>query len=48
MPSEARPGILLVAYAFSPVDLIPDFIPVIGLFDDLVVLPLGAPPAPRR
>lgn len=31
---------LCVAYALSPVDLIPDFIPVVGYLDDLVVLPL--------
>jgi uncharacterized membrane protein YkvA (DUF1232 family) len=29
-----------IAYAISPVDLIPDFIPVIGHLDDLVILPL--------
>jgi len=32
---------LVVAYALSPIDLIPDFIPFIGLIDDLVVVPLG-------
>ena len=31
----------VIAYALSPIDLIPDFIPVLGLFDDLVVVPLG-------
>jgi uncharacterized membrane protein YkvA (DUF1232 family) len=34
-------GALIVAYALSPIDLIPDFVPVIGFLDDLVLVPLG-------
>lgn len=34
-------AIAVAAYALSPIDLIPDFIPVIGYLDDLVIVPLG-------
>jgi uncharacterized membrane protein YkvA (DUF1232 family) len=34
-------GACVIAYALSPIDLIPDFIPVIGYLDDLVLVPLG-------
>lgn len=34
-------AVMVVAYLLSPVDLVPDFIPVLGYLDDLVIVPLG-------
>ena len=41
-PWHARAwGLLVTAYALSPIDLIPDFIPVLGLLDDALLVPAG-------
>ena len=34
-------ALAVAAYALSPIDLIPDFVPVIGYLDDLLIVPLG-------
>ncbi len=39
-PAKALAAVV-VAYALSPIDLIPDFIPVFGYLDDMIVVPLG-------
>ena len=40
-PSRISRPASVAAYALSPIDLIPDFIPVIGYLDDLLIVPLG-------
>lgn len=39
-PAKALAG-LVAAYALSPIDLIPDFIPILGYLDDLLIVPFG-------
>jgi uncharacterized membrane protein YkvA (DUF1232 family) len=42
VPWQAKAvAICVAAYALSPIDLIPDFIPVLGYLDDLIIVPLG-------
>jgi uncharacterized membrane protein YkvA (DUF1232 family) len=40
LPAKLMAG-LVAAYALSPIDLIPDFVPVLGYLDDVILLPLG-------
>ncbi len=40
-PAPKLIAAITAAYAFSPIDLIPDFIPILGYIDDLILVPLG-------
>ena len=46
-PAAKWVAIAVVAYAVSPIDLIPDFIPVLGLLDEMILVPLGVALAVR-
>lgn len=47
-PWHAKLWVLLViSYAVSPIDLLPDFIPVLGMLDDIILIPLGVAVAIR-
>ena len=49
VPWDAKAmGLVVAGYALSPIDLIPDFIPVLGYLDDLILVPLGVLLAIRR
>jgi uncharacterized membrane protein YkvA (DUF1232 family) len=50
-PATPRPAkwvaLAVLVYAISPIDLVPDFIPLLGQIDDLIILPLGLSVAMR-
>jgi uncharacterized membrane protein YkvA (DUF1232 family) len=40
-PAARLLGLVIAAYALSPIDLVPDFVPVLGLIDDALLIPAG-------